>query len=231
MDIGQLVVQLKTKAKDIALAIAKDMKVLIAGKLGLAKVLGAGSGTARNTNLILREIQYRIIAEIKKTREWKEIVTNGPLNAQLGLWPADRMWVQRVLPYIAAKSVTFRGKGKGDSYVIQIGYRIPPYNAIFYDFHSKYKYFSKKQKQIKIIPWFKWLVESDEAVIYDHRLVFTKKKDSRSGQAVMVPSKDGEIWKMPSTYKSTLQDNFLTRAITNALDPDELAKIFTKALQ
>lgn len=66
------------------------------------------------------------------------------------------------------------------------------------------------------LPWLHWLLlDGNQALIKDSVIVLGPNRNSRTGFAVMKPSNAG-IWRVPSEFSGTSQNNWLTRAINDA---------------
>ena len=66
------------------------------------------------------------------------------------------------------------------------------------------------------LPWLKWLLlDGSATLVPNHTVVFGPNSRSRTGNAIMrINSNQG--WGIPSIYKGTIADNWITRAIANA---------------
>lgn len=65
------------------------------------------------------------------------------------------------------------------------------------------------------LPWLEWLLlEGDKTIIKKYEVVYGPSKFSRTGFAVMHPSR--RSWKVPSEFSGTINDNWITRAIDDA---------------
>ena len=70
------------------------------------------------------------------------------------------------------------------------------------------------EKQVKL-PWLEWLLIRGNQLIIDEYSVDLAPGRGRSGQAVMIH--DSGHWKVPSKYAGTINNNWLTRSISDHL--------------
>ena len=78
------------------------------------------------------------------------------------------------------------------------------------------------------LPWLEWLLLDGTATIvpqYEVRIGANSR--SRTGYAVMVPSKDS--WKVPDEFSGTIDNNWITRAISNS--QEEIQNLLNRILQ
>lgn len=65
------------------------------------------------------------------------------------------------------------------------------------------------------LPWLQWLLlEGNKTIIKNYEVVFGPNPYSRTGLAIMQPSK--RSWRVPSEFAGTQTDNWITRAIDSA---------------
>lgn len=65
------------------------------------------------------------------------------------------------------------------------------------------------------LPWLEWLIlRGSEPIILTHRILIKPSRYSRTGQAIMVPTKSGS-WRVPPFYVGTIENNWITRAISS----------------
>ncbi len=89
---------------------------------------------------------------------------------------------------------------------------------------------TQKTEKGQVLPWLEWLLTLGDAVIvrdYEVRAGFPK--NSRTGDKIMVR---GKGWRVPPEHAGTEENNFLTKAIDEALPKIEerLIELFTAAL-
>lgn len=78
------------------------------------------------------------------------------------------------------------------------------------------------------LPWLQWLLlEGNQVIIPESVIVLGPNSNSRTGYAVMRPSKTG-FWRVPPEFAGTSQDNWLTRAINDATP--QINNLLNKAL-
>ena len=68
------------------------------------------------------------------------------------------------------------------------------------------------------IPWLNWLLlRGGDPIILTHRILIKQTGYSRTGQAIMIPTKSGS-WRVPPRYVGTFDNNWITRAISSIED-------------
>lgn len=78
------------------------------------------------------------------------------------------------------------------------------------------------------LPWLQWLLlEGNKTLVKNYQVVFGPNPRSRSGYALMTPSK--KSWKVPSEYSGTQTNNWITRAIDAA--QNDIYKALEDSLQ
>ena len=79
------------------------------------------------------------------------------------------------------------------------------------------------------LPWLNWLlIRGNEPIILTHKILIKPSPYSRTGQAIMIPSKAGS-WRVPPRYIGTLDNNWITRAISS-IEP-EINNILSKHIK
>ncbi len=76
------------------------------------------------------------------------------------------------------------------------------------------------------LPWLRWLLlRGNEPIILTHRILMKPTPFSRTGQAIMIPTKSGS-WRVPASYIGTIENNWITRALSSIEDdiPNVLGK-------
>lgn len=78
------------------------------------------------------------------------------------------------------------------------------------------------------LPWLEWLLlEGNRTIISDYQVLVGPNKASRTGMAIMSPSK--KSWRVPSSYAGTENDNWITRAL-DSISP-QIQQIINTALK
>ena len=68
-----------------------------------------------------------------------------------------------------------------------------------------------------VLPWLEWLLlEGQSIIVKNYEVLYTKSASSRSGMALMQPSKSS--WRVPSQFAGTEKNNWTTRAINSVED-------------
>jgi hypothetical protein len=93
-------------------------------------------------------------------------------------------------------------------------------NMIRVDFsdvlYSEYAYVVDSLRGYSL-PWLEWLLlEGNRTIVKDYNVKIGLNKYSRTGLAIMVPSK--QSWRVPSEFAGTISNNWITRAIQAAED-------------
>ena len=79
------------------------------------------------------------------------------------------------------------------------------------------------------IPWLNWLLlRGAEPIILTHRILIKPRASSRTGQAIMIPTKSGS-WRIPARYIGTIDNNWITRAISSI--EDDINTILSKHIK
>lgn len=71
-----------------------------------------------------------------------------------------------------------------------------------------------------VIPWLEWLLtQGDNIIIATHKAVYDPAKagSSRTGHDIMLPTSGGAGWRIPPEFSGTIDNNFVTRAVNDAL--------------
>jgi hypothetical protein len=78
------------------------------------------------------------------------------------------------------------------------------------------------------LPWLQWLLlEGSKTLVKNYEVVFGPNPRSRSGLALMTPSK--KSWKVPGAFSGTQYNNWITRAIDAA--QTDISKLLEDSLQ
>lgn len=68
-----------------------------------------------------------------------------------------------------------------------------------------------------VLPWLQWLLlEGQSIIVKNYEVFYTKSASSRSGMALMKPSKSS--WKVPAQFSGTEKNNWTTRSINSIED-------------
>lgn len=79
------------------------------------------------------------------------------------------------------------------------------------------------------LPWLQWLLlEGSEPLVLTHRIKIGSSEYSRTGQAIMIPTKNGN-WRVPPRYIGTVDNNWITRAISSV--EGEINNILSKHIK
>ncbi len=79
------------------------------------------------------------------------------------------------------------------------------------------------------MPWLTWLLlRGNEPIILTHRILIQPSPWSRTGQAIMIPTKSG-TWRVPASYIGTIENNWITRALTSI--EDEIPGVLSKHIK
>lgn len=72
-----------------------------------------------------------------------------------------------------------------------------------------------------MLPWLTWLLlKGGDEIVLNNKVLFKPSPASRTGQAIMVPTKGGG-WRVPARYTGTESNNWVTRAMSK-IEPDIL---------
>jgi len=149
--------------------------------------------------------------------EYESLVNStGVLRTELGLSDADSrlMSLLRVLMRSVNVAIT-PARVVGNSVTGQIVITAVP--GDFADLLSS-PAASYTTDKGAVIPWLEWLLlKGDTILIATHKTVYDPKKAgvSRTGHDIMLPSDEG--WRVPPEFSGTINNNFITRAVNDAL--------------
>lgn len=165
----------------------------------------------------------------------QEIVQRGELLGELGI-PDPRQAMFNIIEKLVSqtqiriKPISFGTKAKDviEIFVVRSGFA-----EILNLDTSEYTYTMSQDGTQKTIPWLQWLLEDGDRVVVDNYYVDTSLssgEESRTGLAVM--RRDNSTgWRVPPEHSGTLDDNFITRAVTDPQLTLEMFLLFKNALE
>ncbi len=178
---------------------------------------------ARQLNERLRkvrtEFRKRVRALIKEillhTPEAESMYTGGVLAAEFGFYPGvGEIRVDAVANRVKDSARVYFSKIRRTGTQLAGRIRIQMVVSDFSDVFSipEQSYITEKGDELE---WLKWLLlEGDRIINAEYGVVFGKSKNSRSGNAVMLPigSKFKRPFRVNPRYSGTKDNNWLTRA-------------------
>ena len=72
------------------------------------------------------------------------------------------------------------------------------------------------------------MLRGNDPIIMEHRILFKQTPFSRTGQAIMIPTKSG-AWRVPASYIGTIENNWITRALSSI--EDQIPNILSKHIK
>lgn len=164
-------------------------------------------------NEIKSKIPNIIKTAIINTPEYESLI-NGKLKYELGINDSTEklaglieLWSSRILvnynkPRISMNKIISS---------VSINMIRVDFSDVLY---SEYAYVVDSFRGYSL-PWLEWLLlEGNRTIVKDHSVKIGLNKYSRTGLAIMVPSK--QSWRVPSEFAGTISNNWITRAIDNA---------------
>lgn len=166
-----------------------------------------------STNEIKSKIPNIIKTAIINTPEYESLI-NGKLKYELGINNSTEklaglveLWTSRILvsynkPRISMNKIISS---------VSINMIRVDFSDVLY---SEYAYVVDNFRGYSL-PWLEWLLlEGNRTIVKDHSVKIGLNKHSRTGLAIMVPSK--QSWRIPSEFAGTINNNWITRALDNA---------------
>lgn len=150
------------------------------------------------------------IREIEDNVDYQSLL-NDELEAELGL-PIDiRDWIQHGMLEILRDGIKVEKVNSNDLGEFQVLFQNEIPNILLNDQHAEYNYVSGLYPAGNTIPWLAWLFGTIEPIIYGFDIEYGSFANSRSGKAIMVPSK--EDWSLPYEYQESINRNFITESL------------------
>lgn len=163
------------------------------------------------------EIKLKIPEIIKKTiintPEYESLL-NGKLKYELGVDSSTEKLAGLIEIWSGKILVNYK-QAKISSNKIVSSVSINMIKADFSDvLYSEYAYVVDSFRGYSL-PWLEWLLlEGNKTIVKDYSVKIGLNKYSRTGLAVMIPSK--KSWRVPSEFTGTISNNWITRAIDNS---------------
>lgn len=176
------------------------------------------------------QIGVFINEQIKNTYEYNAIIS-GQLHGELGLKePVSIMQAIIDQIVISTKIENKTIKIAGNNLVGGFSLNILPSNYSDILNLPSAKYISNQFE----IPWLKWLLlEGDNILVVEYKLLTpinsVQQNFSRSKKALMI-KKRGGVWKVPSQYQGTAENNFILNSLTNAEAEQKILTMFQQAV-
>jgi hypothetical protein len=172
--------------------------------------------TKTKIKLLIGEI---IEQSIKNSDAYKDLkLESGKLRAHLGVENVDIL--DSIIEIWKANIGVVFNPGSGFLRVGDVLQRIIIIRAIKSDFGDILNETGTSYETDKgeLIPWLEWLLLKGDKLLVPaftvKRGIF-KSPPSRTGYGIMVPT-NNEGWRVPSEFKGTIDENFVTRAINGA---------------
>lgn len=166
-----------------------------------------------STNEIKSKIPNIIKTAIINTPEYESLI-NGKLKYELGVDSSTEKLAGLIEIWSGKILVNYK-QAKISSNKIVSSVSINMIKADFSDvLYSEYAYVVDSFRGYSL-PWLEWLLlEGNKTIVKDYSVKIGLNKYSRTGLAVMIPSK--KSWRVPSEFAGTISNNWITRAIDNS---------------
>ena len=217
---------------DIALKLTESIDV-IERKIRRALAREADREVKRVAGLLTTEVKPIIAKALRNSPTIQELSTSGSLRGELGLTSGVGPGMANEIVdsivstvQVEAKKVTIMGNkfaGGLNIYIQPAGLR----NLLELSGGS-YKYYSRTYKQYVEINWLDWLIRKGDAILvgkFEFEEAGSKGFQGRSGMGTMVR---GGMWRVPPLHAGTIDDNFITRAISHTDTVNSILKLIEK---
>ena len=157
-------------------------------------------------------IKQTIITSIQQQPEYSSLL-NGRLKYEFGLPDADSR-VASILSAIQDSLTISYVQPRYNSSSINASFEI---NMIPSDFNDilnlpEAVFTTEKGTQLQ---WLKWLLlEGDSSIVFGYQFILGQNPFSRTGGGIMRSDSAG-VWRVPPEFAGTINNNWITRAITN----------------
>ncbi len=167
---------------------------------------------------------------IRAEKEYKSLIgsQHGDLRAVMGLDNAVQRVNAIIETWLDSTKVTLK-KTKTSNGDMEASLRLTMGLADYSDVFSKAEATIQTKKR-QSLEWLKALLTwGDKIIVYDYVVFEGNFRASRSGRAIM-SKRLGSRWNVPSTYRGTVNDNWLTHALDGIQPKIEaiILKAFTK---
>lgn len=166
---------------------------------------------SKNYRRVINSLNQKVPFWIRSQPEIKSILDEGvpgSLNALFGFYAGDAG--RSVVDIIDAikQSISIRIDKISRRYVGTVEFNFQPANFANILGLSSGHITTEKGSDLH---WLDWLIaQGDSAIIVGYK--YAAKNSGRSGGGVMLP---GSFFRVPPQYAGTLEDNFITRALSN----------------
>lgn len=207
----------------------EDDKV-IASKILKAFAEDFNLEVSKKMSIIKNRISFAVMDFIKQTDTYSSLI-NGNLAAHFGL-PVDTRKamvdniIQTIGNNIEVEHQILKVRGSGFTGGIEIRILVKDFSDIL---SMSEAIITTEQGQP--LPWLEWLlIKGNKIIISDHEIHLISGK-GRSRRGIMVKN-NASVWKVPSEYSGVINNNWLTRAISDNVDQfsDTISKILEKEL-
>ena len=163
-------------------------------------------------NTVYQRIASQIRQRIQESSEVQSLIS-GDLRQELGIVDGQQAVTDITKAVTDNIELTIESARVTNGQIVSGGYLIKiiqsNYQALFA--LPSVAYFSKNV----LIPWLSWLLSAGTSpVIFGYRIDYNPEnsQNSRTGGPIMVKSQGS--WSVPQEYAGTIDDNFLTRALS-----------------
>jgi hypothetical protein len=161
-------------------------------------------------------IKNKIIESIKNQPEYISLLS-GKLKYEFGLPDADSR-VSAILSAISNSIQINTSQPTYNSSGVKGGFVINMVKSDFSDIVNLPEAVFQTEKG-SYLQWLKWLLlEGDNSIVFGYTFLLGQNPYSRTGQGIMKSDMSG-VWRVPPEFAGTLDNNWITRAIT-ATEPE-----------
>jgi hypothetical protein len=163
---------------------------------------------------ISQEIKNLVAEALRSQPEYASLMT-GTLKAEFGIFSSSS--IQSVINglietlQVTKDSIKISNNGLSGGFKLTMMKSDDLNGLIYADFASVI------DDDGYVLPWLQWLLlEGQSIIVKNYEVLYTKSASSRSGMALMQPSKSS--WKVPAQFSGTEKNNWTTRAINSIED-------------
>ena len=217
---------------NIALKLTESIDV-IEKKIRRALAREADREVKRVSGLLTNEVKPIIAKALRNSPTIQELGASGNLRGELGLTSGVGPGMANEIVdaivstiHVVAKKITIMG----NKFAGGLNIYIQPANLrnLLELAGGSYKYYSRTYKQYVEIDWLDWLIRKGDAILvgqFKFEEAGSKGFQGRSGMGTMVR---GGIWRVPPLHAGTIDDNFITRAVSDEETVSSILKLIEK---
>lgn len=197
----------------------------------------ANAEIKRVAGLLTDEVKPIVAKALRDSPTIQELGGNGALRGELGLTSGVGPGMANEIVDAIVSTVQVEAKRitiMGNKFAGGIDIHIQPDDLrnLLELSGGSYKYYSRTYKQQIEINWLDWLIRKGDAILVG-KFGFegadgSKGFQGRSGMGVMAR---GGMWRVPPAHAGTIDDNFITRAVSGTDAVNSILKLIAKHLK